>query len=291
MPKIFIINESGNARNYDLDNNTIYVGRSSDNDIQIEDNFVSRRHLKINRKGNRYFVKDLKSTNGTFVNGKQLISGLECEVDEGVPIVIGMSVICVGEKVSQEVLSMLHSARVPEEYTHETYSLTQDRPLTFRNNMELINRVSKILSQSLHIDNILENVAECILDFFPRVDKSVIILTDKETGTILKVIVKYQDELEDANISYSQDVMDQVLRDGNAVMIPDTNVDDEYHLSDTLRMAKIGSVMCIPLISGTQMGGLVYIDSVDDVSGFRKEDLSLFTSLSAAIAMTVTNRV
>ncbi len=291
MPKIFIINESGIAQNYDLDNDTILIGRSKDNDIQIEDRFVSRQHLKINRKGNRYFVKDLKSTNGTFVNGKQLTSGLACEINEGVPIVIGMSVVCVGEKVSNEVLTMLRSTEISQEQIHETYSLTQDRPLTFRNNMQLINKVSNILSQPLHIDNILDNVADCVLDFFHRIDKSAIILTDKETGTVSKVIVKCQDEREDASKWYSQDVVEQVLQDGNAVMIPNTDVDDEYHLSDTLKMSKIGSVMCIPLISGTQIGGVVYVDSVDGVSGFRKEDLSLFTSLSAAITMTVTDRL
>jgi GAF domain-containing protein len=72
-------------------------------------------------------------------------------------------------------------------------------------------------------------------------------------------------------------------------MIPDTNTKDEYNLSDTLKILKIGSVLCIPLISGAQMEGIFYIDSTDGVNGFRKDDLSLFSSMGAAIAMTVEN--
>jgi hypothetical protein len=49
------------------------VGRKSDNDIVIDNPAVSGHHCTIKVKGDTYFVEDLESTNGTFVNGKKIV--------------------------------------------------------------------------------------------------------------------------------------------------------------------------------------------------------------------------
>jgi pSer/pThr/pTyr-binding forkhead associated (FHA) protein len=51
---------------------TISLGRSSENDIVIKDPFVSKRHLMITKDEEEYFIEDLGSSNGTYVN-KQLL--------------------------------------------------------------------------------------------------------------------------------------------------------------------------------------------------------------------------
>lgn len=48
------------------------IGRDSDNSIAIRDSFLSGRHVMFIRQDKSYFVKDLGSTNGTFVNGQKL---------------------------------------------------------------------------------------------------------------------------------------------------------------------------------------------------------------------------
>ena len=48
-------------------------------------------------------IEDLKSKNGTFVNGKQLKPGIIIEIKQGVPSVIGMSVLCLGKGCLEEV--------------------------------------------------------------------------------------------------------------------------------------------------------------------------------------------
>lgn len=56
---------------------TIYIGKSTDNDIVIADSFVSRKHLRITMQSNgEYLLEDLGSTNGTFVNGNRVQSKL-----------------------------------------------------------------------------------------------------------------------------------------------------------------------------------------------------------------------
>lgn len=49
------------------------LGRKSDNDIIIKDPFVSKVHFNIVEDENQYFLEDLKSSNGTFLNGEKLM--------------------------------------------------------------------------------------------------------------------------------------------------------------------------------------------------------------------------
>jgi len=53
-------------------NGTLSLGRSSENDVVIKDPFVSKRHLIITKDEEEYFIEDLGSSNGTYVN-KQLL--------------------------------------------------------------------------------------------------------------------------------------------------------------------------------------------------------------------------
>jgi pSer/pThr/pTyr-binding forkhead associated (FHA) protein len=46
------------------------IGRLGQSDILIDDSSVSREHAMIERRDGRFVLEDLKSTNGTFVNGE-----------------------------------------------------------------------------------------------------------------------------------------------------------------------------------------------------------------------------
>ena len=56
----------------ELERDSFTLGRKPDNDLSIEDHTVSSRHAKIIRVQSVYFLEDLKSTNGTAVNGQAI---------------------------------------------------------------------------------------------------------------------------------------------------------------------------------------------------------------------------
>ena len=109
MDKLHVLNGRYEQLSLGLKGQLTHIGRSPENDIQIRDNYVSRKHLELYKKGERYFVKDLNSANGTFVNGKKIVPRVGRRVKEGDTIVIGMTLICLGESCSDRVLSFLDS--------------------------------------------------------------------------------------------------------------------------------------------------------------------------------------
>ncbi len=63
--------------------NSVIVGRSSDCDIVIRDDTVSRQHSRIDKlEGGQYRITDLESTNGTFLNGRKLRGDAALELDD-----------------------------------------------------------------------------------------------------------------------------------------------------------------------------------------------------------------
>jgi pSer/pThr/pTyr-binding forkhead associated (FHA) protein len=71
-------------------NSEIIVGRSSDLDMVLVEDMVSRRHAKLTVNGDQVFIQDLGSTNGTFVNGERI---KRARLQEGDRILIGTSII------------------------------------------------------------------------------------------------------------------------------------------------------------------------------------------------------
>ncbi|MFQ5858115.1 MAG: FHA domain-containing protein [Anaerolineae bacterium] len=65
-----LIHEGG-AR-HPLDQPRVTLGRADDNDVVVDDTYASRMHAEVVREGHRFVVRDLDSTNGTFVNGRRL---------------------------------------------------------------------------------------------------------------------------------------------------------------------------------------------------------------------------
>ena len=68
--KLIVIYGDRLGKQYRLGQNEMLIGRMDRSDILIDDSSVSREHARIERKDGRFILEDLKSTNGTCVNGE-----------------------------------------------------------------------------------------------------------------------------------------------------------------------------------------------------------------------------
>jgi hypothetical protein len=72
MPKLVVLSEGLTGRSYELKVEKTTIGRLEDNSFQIPEQSVSSHHCEVLLKGNDVVVKDLNSTNGTFINGEKI---------------------------------------------------------------------------------------------------------------------------------------------------------------------------------------------------------------------------
>src|ERR1700730_1142989 len=98
MAKLVILNQGMTGRIFDLNVERTTVGRVEDNTFQIADGSVSSHHAEILVQGSDIVVKDLNSTNGTFVNGEKITETIlkpgqtlgwgqvELKIDDGKPV-------------------------------------------------------------------------------------------------------------------------------------------------------------------------------------------------------------
>ena len=72
MAKLVILNQGMTGRTFELVTERTTVGRVEDNTFQIADGSVSSHHAEIVLRGNDIVIRDLNSTNGSYINGEKI---------------------------------------------------------------------------------------------------------------------------------------------------------------------------------------------------------------------------
>ena len=90
MLQLQINEKGGQTRQESFDKDEITIGRVQGNDIILPKGNISKRHSRIVVKDGKFIIVDLKSTNGTYVNGKKITSH---QLRAGDMIKIGASVL------------------------------------------------------------------------------------------------------------------------------------------------------------------------------------------------------
>ncbi len=87
MAKLILKFESSVIKEVNLDKSSFTVGRKPDNDIPLDHTTVSGHHCKVYNVGGTFFVEDLGSTNGTFLNGKKIVKSAGLRQNDAIGIV------------------------------------------------------------------------------------------------------------------------------------------------------------------------------------------------------------
>ncbi|QNK72609.1 FHA domain-containing protein [Variovorax sp. PAMC28562] len=86
MPRMIVMSDRGLIKQVSLRAGKTTLGRDADNVVVIDSNRVSRRHAVLIKEGSSVSVRDLGSSNGTFVNDERVVC---CRLEHGDTVVIG----------------------------------------------------------------------------------------------------------------------------------------------------------------------------------------------------------
>ena len=103
-----------------LNEEPITLGRGSENSLQLENDSVSRRHCRVEKRGRHWYIVDLDSTNGSYVND-ELVSDIQLRRGDQV-------------KVGDTILKFLSGSDVEAQYHETIYRMTIVDGLTGVNN-------------------------------------------------------------------------------------------------------------------------------------------------------------
>ena len=289
MPRLYISEGPMKGQTFDYKKKTVFIGRSSRNDIQIKDKMISRKHLKIFKTGESFCVEDLRSTNGTLLNGDMVVPGQGYEVTERDTIVIGNTVIQIGGISSNKKLDIKDLAPPsPKSEPNEIENSVRERRSRSAKNLQLIYKASELLEQSLGINVLLEKMLDCLFDTLPRIDGVSILLFDDKEKKIKEVIARSRQNNSRNVIQYSKTVLDRVAQDGKAVKVSNTTYNAQPENLDRMDTLQIRSVLCVPMIIKSKVSGAIYVDSLrGPYDSSRKEDLLLLNSLSGFVAAAI----
>ena len=95
-PVIIVIDGPLKGQQWVLERDELTIGRGGDCDVVIPERRISREHLVISRQGDRYFVTDLDSKNGTHVNAERLEGSRELTEGDEIQIALAVKLKFIG---------------------------------------------------------------------------------------------------------------------------------------------------------------------------------------------------
>lgn len=290
MIKVYVANGPESGRFFTLRDKEALIGRGCHTNIRINEKSVSRMHVKVVRENDKYYIQDLKSRNGTWINGSAIDAGTMVEVAQGIPVSLGNVLISLGKKCPSDQLPDQYSIPIvpPKNEDQELPPFVEQRKRQ-KGDMLLMLNICLALIKTLDVKEICETLLESVFSCLKRIDSGYVLLAEPGSQELKEVAARTRKAIGNGGLTYSRSLVKRVFREGNAVMMPDTNLENKASLSESMEHIGIKSVICVPLISKLGTRGVLYLQSVNVAHGFRKGDLLLLSGISSPVALAIEN--
>jgi len=287
----------------------LFVGRSADKDVCLRDLTVSNNHAKIISDGSHYFLRDLNSTNGTFVNGvaieeKQLCDGDDIRIgnadlafrddpdhvpsgetprggktgddDDSFDELFSNTVALSLEDIESGVF--LETETTKKEAQSEVHKLQQKINVLFR-----LGRTANNLER---VDSFLPKLIDIVIATVGG-ERAFCLLLDRETGDL--VPRAYQGPKKGERQGVSSTILNRVINRQEAILTHNALTDPRFSHGASVALMRIRGVMCVPLAHRHQVYGAVYVDSYTAESTFTPDDLRLLGILGSQASVILRN--
>ena len=276
------------GRKYPLAGECNVLGRQYDSHICLTGKAISRQHAQILCRDNAFFVEDLDSSNGTFLNGIRLGAHAPTPMSHRDTLQIGTYVFALRLDNGLGQLTPTESNVVCAE---KVSALTLNQSLYGQDpahKLQVVLEIAQNLGRTLELDPLLDKLLEQIMRLFPQSDRSLVVLYEGD-----KLMVRAQRSRggrDETAIPYSRTIVRSALEEGVGLLSEDVQADQRFVGTETVTNMGLHSVLCVPLI--TQEGrrlGVIQIDRFRRGAGYRVEDLQLLTAVGLQVAVVLEN--
>ncbi|MFC5548824.1 HD domain-containing phosphohydrolase [Massilia aerilata] len=267
----------------------------TDRYVCIPEQTVSRRHARIRRHGASYFVEDLHSRNGTFVSGERLAPGAWHVLVEGDELGLASA------RLVFHSLLLPERAATPAVITRSV-DATHFAPVVDTRNAErgelenTVHRLHAMAQVSIALgavtdqETLIEKLMNFIFDLFPAAERAFIMLRD-ERDLPQPVAARHRSGIveDPSRIRISRTIVNEVLDRKRAILSVDTLADRHFGAHESIVAQAILSVMCVPLILGDEVLGLIQVDTSSNRDAFQEADLEILSGVCAETAVALKN--
>lgn len=292
------------GRTYPLEKSCVIVGRHPNCDIVLDVGAVSRQHARIVRSDSGFFLEDLHSRNGTFLN-EQPVHGRQ-PLKEGDRIRICDLVFSFHEQ--EPVLEegqetpITEAAWVDDEERFNSTSTIMSRfdmansgnriQMYTEAKLRALIEISQNLGKAISVDEVLEKILSSLFKVFVQADRAFVILRDPRTGRLVPRAIKTRRPEDREQLRISRTIVNSVIATKQAVLSADVTTDKRFDVSQSVVDFPIHSMMCVPLIGsdGTVLG-VIQMDARQRRARFTPEDLEVLVSAASQAAVAIENAI
>lgn len=302
-----------------LDRMKLTIGRSSRNDICISDPFASRLHAEIRRENDLVMLVDNGSANGTFVNGQRVTGSLRLSVGDIVRIgeteieyssgeqdmLSGATVFLTGlagqslpadtitspipARSTTDLISSIRSGAIAGEGRASSGARTAMKPeAPGRDLLSIVSQVGIALLPRTSLEDTLKMTIDLVFQAIPA-ERGFLFL--KENGELSCKIARGASEAAlptASQVQLSRSITNKVLSEGASVLTSDAMHDPRFQSQHSVVLSQIRSVMAVPLASGEEIFGMVYVDNPFN-NRFQEEDLKVLTTIASVASIKIEN--
>jgi pSer/pThr/pTyr-binding forkhead associated (FHA) protein len=292
MAKIQVLEGPMSGAQFEIDKEVVFVGRSPENDVRIRDDAVSRRHVKIFSVESCFFIEDLKTKNGTMINGEALDPGFARLITENDRIQLGSTIIRLDgigvnrPPITVEEIEPRALQKMEEPGNLKAFSGEERRSRAFKE-MNFIYDLLQPMREKSSVNQLLKIVTEFLFESYPRIDRVGAYLFDDEKGGMEEVVSRSKQDTGRKRFHYTKAILDQVVQDGKIVTVhfkADAARDGFTNDLDTVAAA---AVICLPLMSGERVRGVISIEGFREGNPLRKEDFLLMKTIKSLLELSL----
>jgi len=324
LPILQVISGAATGTQFPLTAERTILGRHPNCQIVLPSGVVSRHHAQILESHGTFYVEDLRSRNGTFVNENKIEKRSElrdgdqirlCEIlleflqnpstcsSDHVLKHDDEKVESISESVDSMQSGVLDHSHL---YTTNRDELSEiQRGTSFHRfpvdnqhrstvdpgvKLKAILELTQALGRDLQVESVLPKMLTTLFNIFPQAEQGFLLLKDPESGKLRVKASRTRGGKEAENVAVSMTVVRHALSTRESILSRNVLDDSRFKKSTALSRMRIASVMCVPMVNpDDEAVGVIQIVTRDSDHAFSEDDLDLLSSLAVQASMAVEN--